>query len=83
MIVNKDNIPCIIDKHFYDKGELTYIPIYKDDKKKEYIKLSEEFETYVRVHKQYEMLEKYSRFMGATIYNFSKFSCIDAFRRKL
>lgn len=84
LIVNGDNIPCIIDKHFYDKGELTYTPLYKNGTgEKEYMRLSEEFENFVRVHKQYEILEEYSQFMGATIYNLSKFSCIDAFRRKI
>ena len=83
LIVNDDNIPCIISKHFYNKKEVVdYTPLYKSQTEKETIKIGEEFEAYAALHKSYEKLEEYSQAMGANIYNLSKFSCIDAFRRK-
>lgn len=82
LITREDNIPCLIDKHFYDKKETTeYQPIYKDSEDTIPFRISELFNAYGRVHEQYELLEDYSKVMGAKIYNLSKFSCIDAFDR--
>ena len=83
LIVNNDNIPCIIDKHCYDKENVTnYTPIYKDATHLNPFKISELFNAYKIVHEQYEILENYSKYMNSQIYNMSKFSCIDAFARK-
>lgn len=83
LIVNENNIPCIIDKHFYDKSEtIQYTPIYKDVSQTTPFKISELFQAYSIAHNQYNILEDYSNYMGTKIYNLSKFSCIDAFERK-
>ena len=81
MIVNEDNNVCFEDKYFYN-NELTH-KTSKNSLEISTQKISEIFKISAQLYKQYEMLEEYSQFMGATIYNFSKFSCIDAFRRKL
>lgn len=83
LIVNENNIPCLIDKHFYDKSEnIQYTPIYKDVSETIPFKISELFQAYSIVHEQYNILEDYSKYIGAKIHNLSKFSCIDAFERK-
>ncbi len=82
LIVNEDNIPCIIDKHCYDNNEIShYTPVYKDVGQTIPFKISELFKAYSIAHEQYEILEDYSKYMGAKIHNLSKFSCIDAFER--
>jgi hypothetical protein len=84
LIVNDNNIPCIIDKHFFDREEISqYTPVYKDASWNTPFRISELFKAYMVVHEQYEILEDYSKYMGANIYNLSKFSCIDAFQRKI
>lgn len=83
LIVNDDNIPCFMDKHFYDKKEvIKYEPLYKTYTDKEFVKIREEFEAMVILHKSYEKIREYSQVMGSNIYNLSKFSCIDVFDRK-
>ena len=81
LIVNINNIPCVAQKHFYDNEKVEYIPVYKDGEHTIHFSIKELFEAWMSVHESYEILEKYSRYMGAKIYNLSDFSCIDAFDR--
>ena len=81
LIVNQNNVLCLEDKHFYDNGKVAYRPFYKDAKQTVCWSIKEIFEAFMYIHESYEILEKYSSYMGAKIYNLSDFSCIDAFDR--
>ena len=56
--------------------------MYKDAEEKIPFKMSDILGEWVRNHEMYEILDDYSKYMGAKIYNLSEFSCIDAFDRK-
>ena len=44
--------------------------------------MSEIMSVLATTYEKYELLERYSKFMGSKIYNMSKVSYIDAFERK-
>lgn len=82
LIVNNDNVPSVIQQHFYDNDKVLSKPMYKDAEEKIPFKMSDILGEWVRNHEMYEILDDYSKYMGAKIYNLSEFSCIDAFDRK-
>jgi hypothetical protein len=82
LYVSDDNIPSIIDKHFFDKEEqVTYIPIYQDSEGKIPFTMAKLFGAYSRMYMSYEELANYAKFMGSKVYNASEKSYIDAFER--
>lgn len=82
LVVRDDNLLCIKDSHFYDKEEPKLTPLYKNPEGKDPFTMREIMRAYMIVYEKYEVLEKYSKYMGSKIYNMSKISCIDAFERK-
>lgn len=73
MMVDDDNkVVFVNDPHCYDKG---------NDRQVSPHTIRALFEIFALVHKQYEILESYSKFLNAKIYNMSLRSYIDAFER--
>jgi hypothetical protein len=81
--VMDDNILYYKNQHYYDKEnqQKKYTPMYKNPEQTQIWTCSEIFLAFSNKFKSYEELEKYSRYMGAKIYNASKISYIDAFER--
>lgn len=82
LIVNNDNVPCMLQEHFYKEKDVCSQPVYKDGEHTIKFSMRDLFEAWMFVHDSYEILDDYSKYMGAKIYNLSEFSCIDAFDRK-
>ena len=81
LIVNKENIPSVTVKHYYKEENIGSKPMYKDANHTVTFRMVDILGELLRNHKMFELLEKYSHYMGAKIYNLSDFSCIDAFDR--
>ena len=81
--VNEENILCVKDIHYYDKGaEAGLRPFKKGLHLDETFKVSEIFEAWAKVFRGYETIVSYAKIKGAYIYNASKVSFIDTFERR-
>lgn len=82
IIVKDDNLLYMKNIHFYDKEEITeYNLVYKNAKNTQPFSVAELLEAFAYMHRSYEELELYSKYMGTKIYNSSAYSCVDAFER--
>lgn len=80
--IREDNVLCYKDRHFYDKEEVeSYTPVYKNPECTKTFSMAELFTAFGFKYITYEELERYSKDLGAKIYNASKISYIDAFER--
>jgi hypothetical protein len=83
LYVGNNNTLYFKDVHFYGKRKPKAIPVYKDaeESKRRVFKMSEMFASLSRAFLGYEELERYSKHLGAKVYNASERSYIDAFER--
>ncbi len=81
--IGDDNILYLRDVHFYDKNKPSLVPFYKDaeESHKKTFRIDEIFAVLSRTFGGYLELEEYSKYLGLKIYNASKVSYIDAFKR--
>jgi hypothetical protein len=79
--VDDKNCVCWDDSHHYDNEGLTLTPILKDLRGTEVFSMAEILEALMITFKGYEEIEKYARYMGVEIFNATKGSSIDAFKR--
>ncbi len=83
LVVDDNNILCLKDVHFYDKGaEIKLKPFRKGLNVEETFRVSEIFEVWSKVFRGYETIAVYAKLKGANIYNSSKISFIDSFERR-
>jgi hypothetical protein len=80
--VNENNVVCLRDSHFYDSKTNHFVPFYKGLHLKETFTMAEISTTWAKVFLGYEKLNEYAHYRGATIFNLSEVSFIDAFKRK-
>ncbi len=76
LTVNEDNIPCMIDRHFYGDE---YIKIY--DCHGEYVTMAGWLMDKYLTFKEHENMRGYADYLGARIINCTKGSLIDAYER--
>jgi hypothetical protein len=81
IVVNKDNIVCYKNKHFYDKYEAELIPWQKGDNSGATWKMHEILMALAKMFQGYQSLEQYSKSKNIHIYNASTITNIDAFDR--
>ena len=81
IFVNKSNVVCFYDRHFYDNVEQIAVPFWKNDDIGDPFKMDETFLAFSRMFKGFWELEEYSKYLNAKIYNASHISYIDAFER--
>lgn len=79
--VDKHNVVCIVESHFYEKESYKEHPFWKDSANKETFTMEESFIAFSRMFRGFMELEKYSRFLKAKVYNIGEASYIDAFER--
>lgn len=83
LAVDDNNILCLKDVHFYDKGtEIKLKPFKKGLDVEETFKVSEIFEIWAKVFRGYEIISSYAKLKKTNIYNASKVSFIDIFERR-
>ncbi|HWZ23095.1 MAG TPA: hypothetical protein VNW06_10605 [Cytophagaceae bacterium] len=80
--VDSDNNIFLRDKHFYDKGNSGERVFLKDPHHKGKVQMGVYFQYLSLSFMPYYVLEKYSKYLNASIYNASETSYIDAFERK-
>ncbi len=78
--INDDNLLCRRDLHFYDKAEQPLIPI-QDPISKKTLHIGDFFEALYKTFDSYHLLNQYAMISGCMVYNISRFSYIDAFKR--
>lgn len=81
VFVNKNNVVCNYDRHFYDKDAPVAIPFYKIEDGSEVFKMDELFLAFSKMFKGFWELEEYADYLNAKIYNASHQSYIDSFER--
>lgn len=79
--VNNENVVCLIHNHFDNNTKNNLVPWKKGDNSGETWKLHEIFTFLSKMFGGYQILEEYSKYMGVDIYNASKKTNIDAFKR--
>lgn len=80
IVVDENNVLCLIDSHFYDKTAVKKNPWYKTST--ETFKVHEILATLSMTFEQYHIIEKYAEYLGnVLIVNVTKESFIDAFER--
>lgn len=80
MEVNDKNQVCLVDKHFYDVKEPTLRPWYNGSGN--IFKMHELMKIFYTIFLAYHNLEAYTKFLrNAKIYNMTKSSFIDAFKK--
>lgn len=80
LIVNKDNIVCLKDIHYYDNNSITYTPWYKSNN--ETYKMHEILRDLANMFISYHTLNDYAKFRGVQIVNKTPNSFIDAFKKE-
>ena len=79
--VKEDNLLYTVQKHF--SGETDEIPMYKAaPRNTETFKVHEMLEAFRRTFKSYWLLKEYAAYRGATVFNSTPCSSIDAFERR-
>ena len=81
LVLNEENIVCIKDRHFYDKGEVALTPWRIGDKNGTTWKMHEILMALSKKFQGYHVLAEYASYRKAKIYNASKKTYIDAFER--
>ena len=81
IFVNKDNMVCIVDKHFYDKNDPAPIPFWSLPDESGIFKMDELLLAFSLMFKGFLELEAYAKFLNVKVYNASHKSYIDAFER--
>lgn len=79
--MNKRNIVCFSDTHFYDDEKSEEVPFWKNEEETVPFKMDEIFQAFSLMFKGFQELEEYSKFLNSKIYNASHKSYIDAFER--
>lgn len=80
--LEKNNVLCIKDIHFYENEEkVNYRPFKKGTHLKETFKMYEIFTAWSKVFYGYIALENYSKYKNCRIYNASAITFIDAFEQ--
>lgn len=79
--VDDSNILYWKDVHFYDKSTPKLTPIFKDIEETKRFKMHEILSALSLMFEGYILLDDYSKYLGAKIYNASEKSYIDAFER--
>jgi hypothetical protein len=79
--VDKNNIVCYTDKHFYDNEPSESMPFWKDAEHTTVWRMDEIFMAFSRMFKGFRELENYSNFLNVKIYNLSISSYIDSFEK--
>ncbi len=80
--VNHENVVCLIDTHFYDQGQTASLQPWISYLGKPY-KMHEILNVLAKAFNGYHILEKYSRFLSAKIYNYTPESFIDSFEKRV
>ena len=75
LCVNEDNILCVKDTHFYDKGEQTITPTDWDS-------VSRFLFWHADLFKGHEIMNNYAVYLNSVILNHTENSMIDAYARK-
>ena len=78
--INENNDVVLLDKHFYDNGVYENYTEYGYAKRGEFYVFVESFANALR---QFSVLRKYADMLGVNIYNYSKYSMIDSFEKKV
>jgi len=81
IVINKENVVCYKDKHFYDKKDALLIPWQKGDNSGATWKMHEILMALAKMFEGYQSLEQYSKHKNIKIYNASTKTSIDAFDR--
>lgn len=81
LFVDDNNNLFLKNNHFYDKTVMQLVPIYKTPDGSERFKVHELFAALSLKFKGYIILEDYSKYLGAKVYNATNKSYIDAFER--
>lgn len=80
--IDENNVLCVKHIHFYEKEEkVSYVPFYKSLHSKAVFRMDEIFLLFTKTFHGYVALDKYAKSRGCIIYNASKISFIDAFKR--
>ena len=79
IVVNHANQLCDYTKHFYD-NDVILMPMYKDNGI-DIFKISEYFQALSMMFQGFEVIESYSKYLNAKIYNLTENSFIDCFER--
>jgi hypothetical protein len=81
LVVDQNNCLHVKDYHFYDKDKTTITPLLKDKEVRTTVKIHEQFYALYIAFRSHILIEKYSKSIGAKIYNSSKKTYIDAYDR--
>lgn len=81
LAVNQENVVCLKDRHFYDSTEPILRPWYKGGADGETWKMHEILAALGRMFEGYQELEEYSRYRNVEVFNCTKHSYIDSFKR--
>jgi hypothetical protein len=81
VFVGADNIVYFKDAHFFDEETKKYRPFYKIADKTQNFRMDELLTVLARMFTGYIELARYADYMGASVYNASEKSYIDAFKR--
>ncbi|MBF0576527.1 hypothetical protein [Dysgonomonas sp. GY617] len=80
LCINKDNILCNRDVHFYDGSDVDLKPILRNDNDIPW-KISEYLQAITYMFKSHDLLASYARYLNLEILNYTKCSMIDSYDR--
>jgi hypothetical protein len=81
IVLGQDNVLCVKVEHFYAEDDLPLRPFYSNPEETETFKTHELFKALSLIFQGHHEVAQYAKFVGASVYNASKKTFIDAYER--